>query len=127
MYHIPQLRNDEFGCPPRKIVVDSLGAGHRGAGRGFLGGTADVGGHQDIFHIEEGVVQVERLLFHGIQAGPGDLLGLQGPDEGGFIYNGPPGLYHQHLHASRSNRLLSAAVRLLYLSDELGQSTKRYP
>ena len=33
----------------------------------------------------------------------------------------PPGLHHQHLYPGGDHRLLSAAGRLLYLSDESGQ------
>ena len=77
---IPQLWNDELGGTAREVVVDGFCAGHGGAGGRFLCGTADVGSHQNVLHVEEGVVQVEGLLLHGVQAGPGNFLGLQGTE-----------------------------------------------
>ena len=64
-----------------EILSDPLGAVHSHSPKRPVAECRIVGRDDHILHGEEGIVISRRLLLKHIQAGPGDLAGLQGLDQ----------------------------------------------
>ena len=75
----------------RKEGADIVGQHGHQALPGLQALPAHVGGQDDVFHRIEGIVRGRRLGLLHVQAGAGDLSGLQGLDEGRLVDEGAPG------------------------------------